>query len=522
MAGLFVLFWYVSIIPYYVRLEEREARYSATVVKLAFEREIKSLEQLVVGYAAGLAAHAGDSGAPHAWEAFFSRNMLMESQLAAVVVLDHDGHCLFSQSSGDGLGDGLGDLTDSLGSNTNNGWSQDGKNYHSPVAGYFAHNQEWYLVSGTYIVSTDQTLPHTSRFLLFFRAVDEPFVYKLSRQFRFQFKLNYPVAADDPHLQKISRALPVVVETRGRDYLNVYFELDDISQQAPALVQILFPRNYVAQLRHDSLIHLTFFGGVFIVMAIVLILMVRASTMKSFKDLLDKIRSLKKEQNVRLPVADCEGREVVGLMAAFNALLDDLEQSKIHQACTEQKCDLIQRVVPSAVFTVDENKVVTSWNECATQLTGYRSEEMIGNVCFLFAENPCRENCGLFDETIAKPIMGRECTIRRKDGRLIRISKNVDYLKDTQGRVVGGIECFIDVSNRKSSEEALQWELALNMRLAQLSRSIIHFPEAVEKIAEELLEHSRNLTESPQGFVAMRENGLKQHFFSRHFLIFGA
>ena len=510
VIGLFVLFWYVAVIPYYVRLEEREARYSATVVKLAFEREVASLEQLVIGYAAGFGSRADDTNVEQAWEQFFNRDVLSENQLAAVAVLDLEGRCLFSQIADEGLEN----VAATLGSKINHGWSKNIREYHSPVTGFFAAKQGWYLISGTYLVSPAEVAQNRLHYLLFFRAVDEAFIYKLSRQFRFEFQLNYPVAVNDPRLENVTRTSPVVVEKGTDDYLNVYFKLEDFNQQNAALVQIFFPREYVFQLRHGSLMHLVMVWSAFIVMAFILTLMVRAGVKKPFKNLSAVIHGLREENKVRLPVDDFEGKEIVSLVTEFNLLLDDLEQSKIHQICSEQRTDLIQRVVPSAIFTVDENKIVTSWNECATRLTGYRAEEMIGNVCFLFAEKPCQESCGLFDDRVPKPIMGRECTIRRKDGRLIQISKNVDYLKDTQGRVIGGIECFEDISNRKSSEEALQWELALNIRLAHLSRTIIHAPGNIEKIADELLDHARNLTKSPHGFVAIRQTDEPQHFLA--------
>ncbi|WP_321532579.1 GAF domain-containing protein [uncultured Desulfuromonas sp.] len=511
VVALFVLFWNIAIIPYYIRLEEREARYSATVVKLAFERELESLKQLVIGYAAGLGTRSVDTNNPQAWKAFFNQDMLSESQVAAVAVLGLDGRCLFSQVAEDGNGD----LSDSFQSKINNDWLRQIKKYPSVLAGYFADEQSWYLVSGTYIGSTAETAPNHLHYLLFFRTVDDALVYTLSRQFRFKFKLNYPVASTEPHLQSLSRSQPVVVDSATDDFSNVYFKLEDVYKQRTALVQTFFPRDHILQLRHGSLIHLSFFGAVFFFMGIVLIVIVRSSVKKPFKELSEVVHSLRSEKKARLPIADFEGREVVSLVSEFNLLLDDLEQSKIHQFCSEQKSDLIQRVVPSAIFTVNVDKVVTSWNRCAERLTGYQADEMIGNECFLFAEKPCQENCGLFDDTVPKPIMARECTIRRKDGKLIQISKNVDFLKDTQGRVIGGIECFEDISDRKSSEQALQWELALNIRLANLSRSIIHAPSNVEEIADELLDHARNLTNSPHGFVAMRWADGPQRFLAQ-------
>ena len=122
---------------------------------------------------------------------------------------------------------------------------------------------------------------------------------------------------------------------------------------------------------------------------------------------------------------------------------------------TKEYAELLSRVVPSAVFTVDNKKRVTSWNDYIEKLTGYSKEEVVGKDCSFFAVSPCGDSCMLFDRDALKPLIDEECTINCKDGRLLKVSKNVDYLKNNDGEIIGGIECFEDVTNRSEQEKKI-------------------------------------------------------------------
>lgn len=113
-------------------------------------------------------------------------------------------------------------------------------------------------------------------------------------------------------------------------------------------------------------------------------------------------------------------------------------------------------VVPSAVFTVDKNLRITSWNHRASEITGYNQEETLGRPCAIMGSESCSRGCGLMDKSIPKPIMNRVCEITTKNGQTRYVSKNVDLLTDGNGSVIGGIECFEDVTDRKRAEKILQ------------------------------------------------------------------
>lgn len=123
-----------------------------------------------------------------------------------------------------------------------------------------------------------------------------------------------------------------------------------------------------------------------------------------------------------------------------------------------EHAQLVYRVIPSAIFTVDLDRNITSWNNKAERITGYSRAEVLGKPCSVFALKPCTTGCGVFSEKVPKPIMDRECEIRTKEGEIRVIAKNADLLRDASGRIIGGVESFGDITGRKKVDSQLRTE----------------------------------------------------------------
>lgn len=123
---------------------------------------------------------------------------------------------------------------------------------------------------------------------------------------------------------------------------------------------------------------------------------------------------------------------------------------------SEKWSNQLLKTMPSGLFTVDLNRRITSWNEVAAEITGLHSREVIGKHC-LEALNcdMCREECLLFKETVNKPIYHMECTIH-VNGRDIILLKNIDILRDSNGKIIGGLESFNDITEYKRFENKLK------------------------------------------------------------------
>lgn len=116
--------------------------------------------------------------------------------------------------------------------------------------------------------------------------------------------------------------------------------------------------------------------------------------------------------------------------------------------------------IPSGLFVVDTEMQIVYWNPAAEQITGYSAEEAIGQHCSFMQGIPCSERCGLYNTDIPKPIIGGKCTVITKSGETIHLLKNMEYLRNAEGEIVGGIESFNDISQQFALEESLREQAA--------------------------------------------------------------
>jgi len=146
---------------------------------------------------------------------------------------------------------------------------------------------------------------------------------------------------------------------------------------------------------------------------------------------------------------------------AISAFTDITERRRLEEALTHEREELVKTnrylqtvldTIPSGLFTVDEERVITSWNKAAERITGYKPEDVIGKSCEVLRGEPCLTECGLYAEDVEKPLIGQECTIIRRDRKRITISKSVDFLRDGHGRIIGGVESFSDITQEKEME----------------------------------------------------------------------
>ncbi len=179
----------------------------------------------------------------------------------------------------------------------------------------------------------------------------------------------------------------------------------------------------------------------------------------------NKVKQLGFVENEELLLKTLKGKHFIASLTAvlkkgrdnedyLDGIIEDItERQRLQEEIKKvmAETDLIYRLVPSAIFTVDNQRRITSWNKKAGQITGYSEEEVLGKECFFYMDSPCREQCYLnAPQDIIKPREGRELSLRTKDGRILVISKNCDCLRDPSGLVIGGIESFEDITERKN------------------------------------------------------------------------
>jgi len=104
--------------------------------------------------------------------------------------------------------------------------------------------------------------------------------------------------------------------------------------------------------------------------------------------------------------------------------------------------------IPDGIFTVDQSGRITSFNRAAEQITGWSRKEVIGTLCArVFRATHCEHSCFLRQSIDhGEQHRDEEVQIRRKDGREVLVSVCTANLEDADGRIVGGVEMFRDLS----------------------------------------------------------------------------
>ena len=104
--------------------------------------------------------------------------------------------------------------------------------------------------------------------------------------------------------------------------------------------------------------------------------------------------------------------------------------------------------IADGVFTIDENRRITTFNKAAEEITGIKQSRAIGKYCYeVFRANVCEKDCSL-KKTMktGRKVIDRSINIINKAGQKIPVSISTALLKDSKGSTVGGVETFRDLS----------------------------------------------------------------------------
>ena len=120
--------------------------------------------------------------------------------------------------------------------------------------------------------------------------------------------------------------------------------------------------------------------------------------------------------------------------------------------------DVILDSISEGVFTVDLDWRITSFNRAAEEITGIQREDAIGKYCRdVLRADVCETDCTLHQtmET-AKPIMNKAVHIIDANGKRKAIAISTALLKDSKGKVIGGVETFRDMSTVEQLRKEIQ------------------------------------------------------------------
>ena len=114
----------------------------------------------------------------------------------------------------------------------------------------------------------------------------------------------------------------------------------------------------------------------------------------------------------------------------------------------KDQTSIILDSIADGVFTVDLAWHITAFNKAAEQIIGIDKKEALGRNCWeVFRANICERHCAL-KKTIetGNKILNKSIYIVNAKGDRVPISISTAILKDENGRIIGGVETFRDLS----------------------------------------------------------------------------
>jgi len=180
-------------------------------------------------------------------------------------------------------------------------------------------------------------------------------------------------------------------------------------------------------------------------------------------------------------------------LLVISALRDITERRKADQALLESEAKfrlLVENVMDYAIFMLDTDGYIVSWNAGAQRIHGYRTEEIIGRHLSRFypPEEVERGKAEAALKTAAAA--GRfedEAWRIRRDGSQFWASVVLTALRDEDGRLKGFVKVTRDTTDRKKADEEIrQLNASLEQRVAERTEELLTSNEALRQSNEDL------------------------------------
>jgi two-component system, NtrC family, response regulator HydG len=136
---------------------------------------------------------------------------------------------------------------------------------------------------------------------------------------------------------------------------------------------------------------------------------------------------------------------------------------KTHELWNVHFLNQIIDTMAEGLFTLDDQGIITSWNQAMEKISGFSALEAVGSRCDILKCSRCYgKQCPADINACGVMVHGRteakECFVRHKDGYDVPVIKNARLAKDDQGRILGIVETITDLTElslaQKTAEDA--------------------------------------------------------------------
>jgi PAS domain S-box-containing protein len=163
------------------------------------------------------------------------------------------------------------------------------------------------------------------------------------------------------------------------------------------------------------------------------------------------------EQPHSFPAEELEVAQTIAdhvALAAEHRLRQEERTRSASMAVASRHLAAIIESSGDAIISKDLNGLITSWNQGAERIFGYRAEEVIGKPVSILA---APERTSEMPSILARIRLGErvehfETRRRRKDGQIIDVSLSVSPVRDEAGRIVGASKIARDITAQKAAQ----------------------------------------------------------------------
>ena len=118
-------------------------------------------------------------------------------------------------------------------------------------------------------------------------------------------------------------------------------------------------------------------------------------------------------------------------------------------------CMDIIALLPVGVYFTDQNRKISYWNRAAEEISGYRSDDIIGLHChdnvLMHVDDKgnslCMGSCPLAMTMADGRIREADVFLSHKNGHRVAVHVHTLPLRDENGEIIGGAEIFNDISD---------------------------------------------------------------------------
>ena len=150
-------------------------------------------------------------------------------------------------------------------------------------------------------------------------------------------------------------------------------------------------------------------------------------------------------------------REDDGTVRGLAIVLRDMTQSVLAEAESARLAAIVQSSSDAIISKTLDGRI-TSWNETAESMFGYRAEEAIGQSVQMLipADRQGEEMRILADLSRGQSVPAFDTQRLAKDGRLLDVSVSISPLRDSRGRLIGASKIARDITRQRRDAAALR------------------------------------------------------------------